>query len=425
MTVKKGMVGALVAIGAAMLFLVSAAGAMMGGYDVTDTAAVGSAAPDGGIDEVLASSPAPVSDNLLEGYVLDNATGEGIAGALVLVINIPEDMSREQAQKYVDKIIERLRIAREKIEDRRQKLEKTEDCARQKLEQARGRLDKANEKLDDKKERLQDAIENAKDRPGGAGRQEMKRIEKAQIKITDQEKRLERAQEKLDGAQARMEERIGKLNEKMGFDIDAVREKLGAHGIFIVRTDESGHFETKATDGKTVIVAFAPGYKQDRLGVKLPLDGEKAVTLRLDAKPQREVYRIRFVWGYLDEKNPEGEFAAWNGSVTVSEGAVRLVRTVQFERGGKFINGGDDKVFRQKEKDTIAWRSSTTGARDGVVAVIVVPAGSEGVEVTLTAGEWSRTVSLERLEDQKVKIPVGDAGHEILVACELLGQPAM
>jgi len=425
MTVKKGMVGALVAIGAAMLFLVSAAAGSMGGYDVTDTAAVGSAAPDGGIDEVLAASPAPVLDNILEGYVLDNATGEGIAGALVLVINIPEDMTREQAKKYVDKIIERLRIAREKIEDRRQKLEKAEDCARQKLEQARERLENANEKLEDKRERLQDAIENAKDRPGGAGRPEMKRIEKAQMNIADNEKKLEQAQEKLDGAQAKMEDRIETLKEKMSVDVDAVREKLAEHGIFMVKTDESGHFETKAAKGRTVMVAFAPGYAQSRLGVELPLVDDKAVTLRLDAKPQREVYRIRFVWGYLDEKNPEGEFAAWNGSVTVSEGAVRLVRTVQFEHGGKFQNGGDDRVFRQKEKDTIAWRSSTTGARDGVVVVIVVPAGSEGVEMTLAAGDWSQTAKLERLEGQKVKLSVGDAGHEIFVACELLGQPAM
>lgn len=425
MVAKKGMVGALVAIGAAMLFLVSAAGAMLGGYDVDQKAAVGNAAAEEGIDEVLVSSPAPVADNILEGYVLDNANGEGIAGALVLVINIPEKMSREEAEKYVDKIIERLNIAREKIEDRRQKLEKAEDCARQKLEQARERLENANEKLEEKRERLQDAIENAKDRPGGAGRPEMKRIEKAQMNIADKEKKLEQAQEKLDGAQAKMEDRIETLKEKMSVDVDAVREKLAEHGIFIVRTDESGHFETKAAKGRTVIVAFAPGYAQSRLGVELPLVDDKVVTLRLDAKPQREVYRLRFVWGYLDEINPEGEFAAWDGSITVGDGAVRLVRTVQFEHGGKYVNGGDDRVFRQNEKDSISWRSSTTGARDGVVVVIVVPAGSEGVEVTLTAGDWSQTAKLERLEGQKVKISVGDAGHEIFVACELLGQPAM
>jgi len=425
MVAKKGMVGALVAIGAAMLFMVSAAGAMLGGYDVDQKAAVGNAAAEEGIDEVLVSSPAPVADNILEGYVLDNANGEGIAGALVLVINIPEKMSREEAEKYVDKIIERLGKAREKLDDRREKLEMTEDTARQKLEQSRERLENANEKMDEKKERLRDAVEAAKERPGGTGRQEMKRIEKAEMKLAQQEKKLERAREKLGEASEKLEARLGKLAEGLSVDIDAVREKLAAHGIFIVRTDESGRFETKAVKGTTVIVAVAPGYAQGRLGVELPLAGDNEVTLRLDAKPQREVYRLRFVWGYLDEINPEGEFAAWDGSITVGDGAVRLVRTVQFEHGGKYVNGGDDRVFRQNEKDSISWRSSTTGARDGVVVVIVVPAGSEGVEVTLTAGDWSQTAKLERLEGQKVKISVGNAGHEIFVACELLGQPAM
>jgi len=429
MAVKKGIVGALVAMGAAMLFLVSAAGAMYGGYDVDDGAAVGNAADDaagdGGLGEIVSPEPAVSADIMLDGYVLDNATGGGIAGALVVVINIPEDMTREQARKYVDKIIERLRLAREIIEDRRQKLEKAEDCARQKLEQARERLDSAGERLEEKKERLQDALENAKDRPGGAGRPEMKRIEKAQLKIADQERKLEQAQEKLGGAQARMEDRMGKLREKIGVDVDAIREKLSARGIFIVKTDETGHFETKAATGLNVIVAVAPGYAQGRLGVELPRAGEKPVTLRLDAKPQPEVYRIRFVWGYLDGLNPEGEFAAWNGSISVSEGAMKLLRTVQFEHGGRFINGGNDKVYPQKERDTLSWRSSTTGARDGVVVLVVVPAGTENAEITLTAGDWSKTVPLARLEGQKVRVPVGDAGHEIFVACELLDRPAM
>jgi len=155
----------------------------------------------------------------------------------------------------------------------------------------------------------------------------------------------------------------------------------------------------------------------------LPSSDGGGITLRLDARPQLEVYRVWFVWGYLDKNEPEGQFAAWNGSVTVSDGAVRLVRTVQFEHGGKFFRGGNDNVYRQTEKDTLSWRSSTTVARDGVVVDIAVPAGSEDVTVTLTAGDWTETVALDEIAGQKSRTTVDDAGREVLVACELLGQP--
>ena len=425
MVVRKGMVGVLAAIGAAMLFVVSAAGAMYGGYDLNDTAVAGDATGAGGLDTVISDSLAPVADNSVEGYVLDNATGEGIAGAIVAFVHIPDDVSRDDVNTYVNNVLSVLRQAREKLGDRREKLEKLTDEAQEKLEKASERLEQANGNLCENKERLQDAIDAALDRPGGAGRPAMKRIEKATQKLAAEEKMLGQMQVKVDDDAAQAKDRLRDMRQDLQNDTEMIRDGLAGRGICIVRTDEEGGYSANAADGSTVVVALAPGYIQGRKGVELPASERGAVTLRLDEKPRADVYRVRFVWGYLDEVNREGQFAAWNGSISVSDGAVRLVRVVQFEHGGKFARGGNDKAYAQTGKDTISWRSSTTVARDGVVVDIIVPAGSDGAKVTLTAGEWSKTVALERLEGQKIRISIGEAGHEVLVACELLGQPVM
>jgi len=336
MVAKKGLVGVMAAIGAAMLFVVSAAGASFGGNDVDDAAVAGSAGDEYGLDAVGAGPEQPGADGRLQGHVLDNSSGEGIAGATVVIIHIPEDA--RDADAYVEKVLSVLRRARDRL---------------------------------------------------GEGRETLRAMEQ-------------------------------RLQEKKA----DLLEKLAARGIFIVRTDENGSFVSRAATNDNVIVAVATGYRPGRLAVEVPVSDGIAPTLRLDAKPGLEVYKLKLVWGFIDEINREGDLAAWNGSAEVSDGTVRLLRTIQFETGGRFANGCDDKIYPQKEQDTLSWRSSTTVARDGVVVIIMVPAGSGNPAVTLTAGEWSKTVRLARLEGDRFRIPVGDAGHEVLVACELFDRPA-
>ena len=422
MVARKGLVGVLAAFGAAMLFVVSAAAGSLGGYNVDDAATIGSGGAEDPVEYIGSGPEAPVADNSFFGYVLDNATGEGLAGATVVIIHIPENVT--DANAYVDKVMAALGRARERYGELREKLEGRIEAGKQKLEQARERLDEANGALCEKRERLQDAMENAKDRPGG-GRPEMKRIEKGLQRVAEAEKKLEKAQERLDAAEEKAREKLREMEQRFEDKKAELLERLSARGIIIVRADEDGRFEATVPEGANVIVAIAPGYSQGRLAVDVPRADEAVPTLRLDPKPRAEVYRLKFVWGYLDEANPEGDFMALNGSIAVSDGAVKLLRTVQFERGGRFINGGNDKVYPQKERDTLSWRSSTTGARDGVVVLLIVPAGAGNAEVTLTAGDWSKTVRLARLEGKRFRVPVGDAGHEILVACELLDRPAM
>jgi hypothetical protein len=423
MVAKKGLVGALAAIGTAMLFVVTSAGAMMGGYPWNDNVTVSGGSGEAGLDAITSASTVLTVDEPVNGYVLDNATGAGIANATVVIIHIPDNVTDVQA--YVDKVLSVLKVARDRLAERREKLEILNDTAQQKLEQVAQRLEEANGTLCEKKERLQDAIETAKDRPGGAGRMEMKRMEKACLKLAAEEKKLGRMHERLCSTETKAEEKLQNLTRKLDNATGAFKDRLAANGISIVRADENGQYKASGADGTTVVVALAPGYIQGRKGVDLPASDSGAVTFRLDAKPQLTVYRLAFVWGYLDEIDPDGQFTAWNGSITVSDGSVRLARTVQFEHGGRFARGGNDRAYAQTGKNTVSWRSSTTVARDGVVVLIAVNAGSEGVQVTLTAGEYTRTATLDELAGQSTRTAVDDAGHDVLVSCELLGQPLM
>jgi hypothetical protein len=424
MVTRKGIMGIVGAFGAAMLFVVSAAGAMFGGYDLNDSAVTGNAAGTDGVDTVLSTSTSYVADDAVEGYVLDNATGEGIVNATVIIIHIPDNVSQGDVNAYVDKVLSVLRLVRNNLNDRRDKLEMMTDEAQQKLENASERLELANQTLCEKRERLQDAIAAVKDLPGGAGRHAMKRIETACMKFAAEEKRLESGARKLNETVSIWDAKLRNMTEKLTNEKERVKDRLASKGIIITRTDETGHYTATAVNGSTVIVALAPGYAQGRLGAEIPVNDGAAISFRLEAKPQVEVYRVWFVWGYLDRNDPAGEFMAWNGSISVSDGAVRLVRTVQFEHRGDFMRGGSDKVYAQTEKSSLSWRSSTTVARDGVVVDISVPAGIDGAKVTLTAGDWSETVGLTELVGQRTRTSVDDAGHEVLVACELLGEPA-
>ncbi len=58
-------------------------------------------------------------------------------------------------------------------------------------------------------------------------------------------------------------------------------------------------------------------------------------------------------------KAPTMDMVPWDGFVKVSEGGVKLVREVRFEHGGDYRQGGDDLVYRQRERQTLGWRSST------------------------------------------------------------------
>lgn len=67
----------------------------------------------------------------------------------------------------------------------------------------------------------------------------------------------------------------------------------------------------------------------------------------------------------------------WNGVVYVSKGGIKAVKTLLFENWGKgkhyYLFGVNDKVYPQKNRHVIAWRSSTTVHWDGIILIAKIP----------------------------------------------------
>src|SRR3990172_4965227 len=145
-------------------------------------------------------------------------------------------------------------------------------------------------------------------------------------------------------------------------------------------------------------------------------------------------------WGYLPDRNntdepdwstevspaesdgfspppedPEGRFdmVPWDGFLQVTDGGVRLVRTLLFERGGDYRLGGDDLVYRQRNRLALEWRSSTTVHWDGILAVLAVPMDRPVPHVTFHTDQWSRIFEAPNLPGLHLRVPTDRLGHEV------------
>jgi hypothetical protein len=118
----------------------------------------------------------------------------------------------------------------------------------------------------------------------------------------------------------------------------------------------------------------------------------------------------------IPDEDADGEIAKmvpWDGFLQTTDGGVKLVKTVLFERGGEYRFGGDDFVYPQENRFTLEWRSSTTTHWDGLLMLVVVPRTRPMPHVTLHTEPWSHVFEAWQLIGLHRRIPVGDAGHEI------------
>lgn len=133
----------------------------------------------------------------------------------------------------------------------------------------------------------------------------------------------------------------------------------------------------------------------------------------LDA-PQMQHTFLRVVWGQLDGRfDPAAEFATdsrldWSGSITVSEGAVVLKRTLLFERPY-------DHRLPRDSRDSLAWVSHTGPHFDGVLVKIISPTvdGVAQGSVTFSTPLYETTLNVSELDDFELVVDVDALGNAI------------
>lgn len=145
-------------------------------------------------------------------------------------------------------------------------------------------------------------------------------------------------------------------------------------------------------------------------------------------------FKFRAVWGHLRLDTTETVATSFDGSLEISRGAVIIQRTIRFELA-------QDYIVPRVERTLLEWVSTTTVHNDGIVADLIVPALMETydttttpvvdtlgdttwvitidtippdttpVEVTFTAGAYSRTFSLSELAALDTVVMLDDSNE--------------
>jgi len=104
----------------------------------------------------------------------------------------------------------------------------------------------------------------------------------------------------------------------------------------------------------------------------------------------------------------------WDGNLAVSDGALRPLTTIRFERRGDYA---DALVFPRENRQVLEWTSTTGCGIDGVLIRIVVPAPGDSRDgltaddtITFTSAALAQPVSfpLEGLADLDETVLVDD-----------------
>lgn len=123
---------------------------------------------------------------------------------------------------------------------------------------------------------------------------------------------------------------------------------------------------------------------------------------------------LRILWGRLDgDFDPEtrgtmSTLLDWSGSITVSDGAVALKRTILFERPY-------DHRLPRDSRDSLAWVSHTGPHFDGILVKVISPLvdGVPQGTVTFETPRYRTTLSVSELDDLELQVDVDEQGNAV------------
>jgi hypothetical protein len=120
-------------------------------------------------------------------------------------------------------------------------------------------------------------------------------------------------------------------------------------------------------------------------------------------------YALIAVWGDLrnastnaDVTHLDGTPVEWNGSMSLDEGAIRLLSLIDFERP-------EDGVRPRTLPTDIEWTSITHGDLDGLRVWLVVPQSAEPETLRFKVGDYARAFPTTELEALNENYEISDS----------------
>jgi hypothetical protein len=161
----------------------------------------------------------------------------------------------------------------------------------------------------------------------------------------------------------------------------------------------------------------APDFADDELGepelgAEDPIEADATVDQRPEIREGAHHLRVFVGWGRFRYQPEATDWLDWSGDVTVNNGAVRVLRTVRFERPM------DHLLPREQDIDTVKFVSRTAPSWDGLYLDVILhpslnPDGEE-VSITFTSGPVTYTLPITRDMRRHVVVDVGDQGHKLV-----------
>ncbi|MBM3318223.1 MAG: hypothetical protein FJY75_10285 [Candidatus Eisenbacteria bacterium] len=146
-------------------------------------------------------------------------------------------------------------------------------------------------------------------------------------------------------------------------------------------------------------------------------EGQRERARAQERDPARLVYSLSVLWGDLQlpdwdatgDPPPERDPLTWDGSMTLSNGTIKVVSLIDFERD-------EDFLLPRETRESVSWVSVTSGGFDGLRVLILLPSDSTGgraVEtLTFVAGDFVKTFTTDALEELDELFELGD-GSEV------------
>lgn len=140
-----------------------------------------------------------------------------------------------------------------------------------------------------------------------------------------------------------------------------------------------------------------------------PMDEPEVDAEVAKMSPALERYEIRLMWGQR-KLNPEGEPRAWDGAVSTTVGALRVIRTIRFEQ--------NDKVLPRTSPQSVEFDSTTSIHNDGLRLRLIRPANPTVAvvpELVLTLGNATITIPHAKLNHLVRAKKIDDLGNGVAI----------